>query len=66
MLALSLMLSVTHYAQNYAGIIGRSLAPRPTNPLIFYRLECHMNYKLQLQKIFVYLPLFQLLNLSKG
>ena len=25
MLALCLMLSVTHYAQNYAGIIGKSL-----------------------------------------
>ena len=27
MLTLCLMLSVTHYAQNYAGIIGGSLAP---------------------------------------
>ena len=37
MLALCLMLSMTDYAQNYAGIIGRSLNARDKGKLLFIK-----------------------------
>ena len=43
MLALCLMLSVTHYAQNYAGIIGGSLVP--TRLLRRYVSDCDYHIK---------------------
>ena len=42
MLALCLMLSVTHYAQNYAGIIGGSLK------VITVEVNVHIVHKLSL------------------
>ena len=50
MLTLCLMLSMTHYAQNHAGIIGGSL-PSSCRPL--YDFKCSKTYKVTTMRLFL-------------